>query len=324
VLTGEINVHQVRKILCLNSSEPAKWLNTGFGYTYPKSDLCIFSHFAFFQPQQKQKNGSIALVVPIIGSNLTIIGCTDSVAWLTHDYQLYDGDLAVSYKFCWNTSSYNQDILVLLSKINQCLSLSNGSLNLANKEQADYQIYMDYYQIVFIFQITTDILTFVLIPFSCIVGLLLNARVVWTVLKKGKKDLNEEFYKYMTYNSIFSCLFCFIYAFYPINSCLRYEKGYFCSLIFNSMGAQVFKIVCIGYFGEVFKMCSNILYILITINRYMLVGKEHNFIFENISTWNIYRRYKINILCLVCFFFFIQRDIIKNHYYENLPEQFHV
>jgi hypothetical protein len=273
-----------------------EWLKPGFGYTYPNRDLCIFSRFAFLQPPQKKQDGSLALVVPLIEANLTINGCTDSVAWLTHDYQLYDDGLAVQYKFCWNASSYNKDILVLLSKINQCLSLSNGSLNQAKNEQADNQIYTDYYQIVFIFQITIDILTFVLIPFACILGLLLNARVVWTVLKKGKEELDEEFYKYMTLNSIFNCLFCFIYAFYPINSCLRYEKGYFCSLIFNSMGAQVFKIVFVGYFGEVFKMCSNISYILITINRYMLVGKGHNFIFENISKWSIKQVIRVTIV----------------------------
>jgi hypothetical protein len=134
-----------------------------------------------------------------------------------------------------------------------------------------------------------DFLAFVLIPLACILGFWLNARVVWTVLKNCKKALNEDFYKYMALNSIFNCLFCLVYAFYPINYCLPYEAGFFCSAISNSMAAQVFKIVFQGFLGEVFKMCSNISYILITINRYMLVGKEHNFVLKKISNWSMKR-----------------------------------
>jgi hypothetical protein len=32
----------------------------------------------------------------------------------------------------------------------------------------------------------------------------------------------------------------------------------------------------VAYFGEVVKMCANISYIMMTLNRYMLVGKDHS------------------------------------------------
>jgi hypothetical protein len=38
-----------------------------------------------------------------------------------------------------------------------------------------------------------------------------------------------------------------------------------------------------AYLGESFKMCANISYILITINRYMLIGREHSPLLERIA-----------------------------------------
>jgi hypothetical protein len=116
-----------------------------------------------------------------------------------------------------------------------------------------------------------------------IVGLLLNARVIWIIHKNGKVDLKEHFYAYMSLNSVFNCLFCVVYALYPINYCQQNEKGYFCSKISTTVAAQVIKIVFQAYIGETLKMCSNISCIFISINRYMLVGKEHNPTLENIS-----------------------------------------
>jgi hypothetical protein len=271
----------------------SSWLQSGLGYTYPDHDLCIFARFAFLQPQQKQSDGLFAFIVPMISTNLTNIGCTDSVAWLTHYYSAYKvvlskysfSELPGSYGVCWNQSSYVPDLSVIETKISQCSCILNGSATFLTEQQTGYKTYTDYYEIVFAFQFVFDLLSFVFIPLACILGLLLNARVVWVVLKKGKKYLNEDFYKYMALNSIFNCLFCFIYAFYPINYCLRYETGYFCFAIYNSVALQVIKIVFIGYFSEVMKMCSSISYILITINRYMLVGKEHNFVLTIIAKW---------------------------------------
>jgi hypothetical protein len=289
--------------IMINETENAysSWLNPGFGYTYPNSDLCIFARFSFLQPQQKHADGSFALVTPVLlALNFSDNGCTDSLAWLTHGFNEYNvfsvfaGATPIAYLLCWNESSYTPNLTTIKTKIDKCNSLLNVSIE--SSTQADSKIYMDYNDVVFIFQFAFDFLSFLLIPLACILGLLLNARVVWTVLKKGKKELNEAFYEYMTLNSIFNCLFCLIYAFYPINYCLRYETGFFCSTIYNSVAAQVIKIIFIGYFGEVIKMCSNISYIFITINRYMLVSKEHNSILAIISEWNMKRVMAITVL----------------------------
>jgi hypothetical protein len=157
-----------------------------------------------------------------------------------------------------------------------------------NESSSDNVSYADYYDILLTFQLVMDLLAFIIIPFACFIGLLLNMRVIWTVIH-NVVELKEDFYLYMMINSIFNSLFCIIYAFYPINYCLKNETGYFCSTIYNSMTAQVVKIVLIGYFGEVFKMCSNISFVFVTINRYMLVGKEHSATLEQISKWSMKR-----------------------------------
>jgi hypothetical protein len=79
----------------------------------------------------------------------------------------------------------------------------------------------------------------------------------------------------MSANAKFNCLYCLIFVFYPINSCLNTQSTYLCSSIYNKKLAQYFKVVMIAYFGETFKMCANISYIMMTLNRYLLVGKDH-------------------------------------------------
>jgi hypothetical protein len=254
----------------------AQWVNPGDGvYLYPDKDLCMFAPWPI-------ENSSA--VVPILDTNLSV--CTNSIAWLTQNYHLYDvtsdGHFTDNAKhisaICWNAETNNMTLIE--NKISNC---QLQSLEINQKDSKMYNMYMDYYEIVYIFQFLVDLLAFVIVPFSCILGLLLNVRVGWTIVKNGKKDLDESFYKYMCLNSIFNCLFCLAYVFYPINFCEQYETGFFCSSIYNTVTAQVIKIVFQGFCGEVFKMCSNISYVFISINRYMLIGKDQNEILKKVS-----------------------------------------
>jgi hypothetical protein len=66
-----------------------------------------------------------------------------------------------------------------------------------------------------------------------------------------------------------------IFVFYPINSCNWNQSYYFCSSVYTTQFAQFFKIVIIAYLGETKKMCGNISYLMMTLNRYLLIGKDH-------------------------------------------------
>jgi hypothetical protein len=71
--------------------------------------------------------------------------------------------------------------------------------------------------------------------------------------------------------------------------CYTEKRGYFCSRIANTKFAQYYKIVFVAYFGETLKMCSNVFYILISVNRYMLIGQEHALFLEKISKLDLKR-----------------------------------
>jgi hypothetical protein len=261
-------------------SHIAPWLDPGGIYKYPDKDLCIFATFP------------LNSVIPVLDSNLTL--CTNTVTWLIQSYHshnvLENPDFTENsnplriFIVCWDKNRSN--MTEIGRKISQCLV--NSHLNGSDKQFVDdYKLYTDYNDIVYVLQFLVDLSDFVLIPMACILGFLLNLRVIWIVYKNRAVELKENFYSYMSLNSVFNCIFCLIYSFYPINFCLQYESGFFCSTIYNSIAAQVVKIVVQTYFGECLKMCSNISYIFITINRYMLIGKEHNPTLDSLSKWEM-------------------------------------
>jgi hypothetical protein len=153
------------------------------------------------------------------------------------------------------------------------------------ENKASYETTIDYQDMKFVLFSIQDILVFICIPCTCIIGLILNIRTVQVIKQNEKSVLKEEFYKYMSVNSKFNCAYCLILAFYPINYCNQFKSDLFCSSI--GLFAQYFKIVFVAYLGETIKMCSNISYILITINRYMLIGREQSTFLERISKLEI-------------------------------------
>jgi hypothetical protein len=252
-----------------------------YNYSYPNSDLCIFADFPF-------KNS----ILPILDASSNLTECTDTMAWLSKTYSFenvmsnkyFTTNAQRVYSTCWENNLSN--MTNVQKKINQCkLAQSTGSNN-----RAEYTLDSDYYEQEFMLELVQNLLAFVFIPAACILGLLLNLRVIWTIRKNEKVELKEDFYNYMSLNSKFNCLYCLIFVFYPINYCLsRVNDGYFCSPIFNTVAAQFYKLVFIAYFGESVKMCSNISYIFISINRYMLIGKEHSSLLEKLTKWKMKR-----------------------------------
>jgi hypothetical protein len=263
-------------------------VDPGSLYNYPNQDLCLFAHLPL--------NANKTSVLPILNANLT--ECTDTMAWLTQNYNSYSNLTAVflmtpyySYSsidsLCWNGTAKPNISLIQAKMKERCAMQKHQSVQ-------GYKFYVDYYDVVYTFQFLTDLLAFVFIPVACVLGFSLNLRVIYTIHNNRAVELKEDFYEFMSLNSFVNCLFCVIYVLYPINYCLPYESGYFCSLVSTTITAQVYKIVFIGYFGEVLKMCSNIFYIFITINRYMLVGRDHSPALENVNT-----KYSLRLVVVV-------------------------
>jgi hypothetical protein len=210
-------------------------------YVYPDSDFCIFAEF----PLDK----SIALELDIPKENTSTL-----FVWLCKSGGMIGNPC-------------NQSINS--SKINASLNLCN----LKEKQINSYPTYPDYYQTQVINMFFMQLIPFVLIPCACLIGLFLNWIIIKTVKENEKKDLKEDFYKYMRANAKFNCIYCLTFVFYPMTSCDWRLSYSFCSSIFTS---QIVQYVFIAYFGETIKMCANFSYLMMTLNRYLLVGKDHS------------------------------------------------
>jgi hypothetical protein len=217
-------------------------------YKFPDRDFCIFAPFLNYT-----KNNVISLWDPVHN-------CTQTIMWLQSlgwtPEKMYACDLR----------NINKTTINMMLK--QC-ELTGNTTEIAN------QIYPDYYQTRILNMFFIQMVPFVFIPCACLIGLYFNWKIIQTLKDNEKKELKEDFYKYMSANAKFNCIFCLIFVFYPITSCNWNASYYFCSEIYTYKFVQYFKIVMMAYFGEVVKMCANICYLMMTLNRYLLVGKDH-------------------------------------------------
>jgi hypothetical protein len=165
------------------------------------------------------------------------------------------------------------DSEVFEAKLKLCKIVRNETNQ--KKNSIFYKTYYDFYQTRLIGMLFFEITPFIFIPCACFIGLFFNWKIIQTIKQNEKKYLKEDFYKYMSANAKFNCLYCFIFVFYPMTSCNWRLSTSFCSSVFTTQFVQYFKIVIIAYFSEVLKMCANISYIMMTLNRYLLVGKDH-------------------------------------------------
>jgi hypothetical protein len=146
--------------------------------------------------------------------------------------------------------------------LNLCMLKRNGT----NGDQHDpnsYPSYPDYYQTRLLDMLFMELVPFVFIPCACLVGIYLNWKIIQTIKDNRKNNLKEDFYKYMSVNAEFNCLYCLICVLYPMTSCTWRPSYHFCSSFYTTQFVQYYKIVMIANFGEVLKICANISYIMI-------------------------------------------------------------
>jgi hypothetical protein len=217
-------------------------------YNYPDRDFCIFARFP--------TNRSIQLVF----DDPDPPNCTLTYAWLCKKGN-------VIFNRCSNLSLNSESVL------KQCDIKKRDGKNTQQSNQ--YLSYPEMYQTRIVSMLFMELVPFVFIPCASMLGLFLNWKILNTIHKNKKKDLKEDFYKYMSVNAKFNCIYCLIFVFYPMTSCNWNQSTYFCSSIFTTQFVQYFKIIIMVYFGEVVKMCANISYLMMTLNRYLLVGKDH-------------------------------------------------
>ncbi len=210
-------------------------------FTYcTDEDFCLFADW----PHNK-------IIIPLFDSS-NVVNCTTSIKWLIQNYPIVlstthqDTDLLIlRYDFLpvshiCNNSLNNLNATYFDKKVDMCkMRKSNITVN--------YDLSFDYDNMKFWVFSIQDLIVFICIPCVCTFGLILNIRVVAVIKKHEKGVLKEDFYKFISVNSKFNCIYCLIFAFYPINYCNQFDSDYFCSSIYGGLFGQYFKIVFIAY-----------------------------------------------------------------------------
>jgi hypothetical protein len=236
-------------------------------YDYPDRDLCLFASF----PQQTGVN-----LIPydydssLIRTLMPFSSCTSPLKWLGRRYSNFSttnpADPSYPFQNC-QSSVYTG---LSNAQIDEKLALCNSGAALP---AVSYN--PDYYETRILSMFFIQLIPFVFIPCACLLGLLFNWKIIQTISQNKQKELKEDFYKYMSVNAKFNCLYCLVFVFYPMTSCNWNPSYYFCSSIYTAQLVQYYKIVVMAYFGEVVKMCANISYVMMTLNRFLLIGKDH-------------------------------------------------
>jgi hypothetical protein len=235
---------------------PLASLTVSSYYKFPDRDFCIFAPFI---------NYTQFSLVYIKDPNPA---CTLTFMWLQSLNWSAASTIWPYGNSCNLTSAkYNSTVTKLM--LTKCQLTGNTTIN-------DDQIYSDFYQTKILNMLFLQLIPFVLIPCFCFIGLYFNWKIIKTLKDNEKKELKEDFYKYMSANAKFNCIYCLIFVFYPMTSCNWNASYYFCSKIYTYQFVQYFKIVVVAYFGEVIKMSANISYLMMTLNRFLLVGKDHS------------------------------------------------
>jgi hypothetical protein len=119
--------------------------------------------------------------------------------------------------------------------------------NVSDGKNGSHVLYNEFYQTRIIGMLFFELVPFVLIPCACLIGLFFNWKIIQTIHKNKKKELKEDFYKYMDANAKFNCIYCLFLVFYPMTSCNWRMSYYFCSSIFTAQFVQYYKIVMIAF-----------------------------------------------------------------------------
>jgi hypothetical protein len=164
--------------------------------------------------------------------------------------------------------------------------------------------------LIYTFYTPQFVLNVILTPLACLVGFLLNLRIVRTIHRNRGKELKDDLYAYMSLNAKCNCAYSLIFVFGLMSECILPGSDLLCSSVRTSLFVQYFKIVVVEYVGGVLKVCANFSYVLMTLNRHMLIGKERFWLFEKLAGL------KMKSLCLSVLLFGSVLGLVKLNEYK--------
>jgi hypothetical protein len=262
-------------------------------YAYPDKDFCIFSNY----PHDR----SVLIML-----NYVLHDCTCTLVWIFKNAAILRAfnELDVTYQLepaqnpC---SSLINDFVKFKQVFNACgfpdryqkCQLNMLSLNQSLASYTDS--YFQFYDAQYVFIEIRDILKNYFDYWVLVVGFLANLITVIVIINAYSKaiaysnnkdnqlgSIKENFFTYMLINSIINSIYCLIMFFNEVLPCVP-----------NPTGEQfiehncVITDICITTTASVLKLTANVTYLQMSLNRYLLVGKDHSERLKKIGKANI-------------------------------------
>lgn len=220
-------------------------------YQFPDEDICLFKNLPFER----------AVFVEIGG--LVNFSCT--VEWLVQYEYLYLPD--------YITPVHNR-------RCNFTSMFKKCEQNLTNYQSDPYFVFSDISQVIIT---SKKVLVGYIGPVMSGFGLITNMLVILTIIYNHKrrheirtqKDqeivmLEQPFYKYILFNSVINSIYLLMYMLDYAIPCTQPKS------IFGHMRNCLFSNIVVDLIGSYLKILSNLSLLQISLNRYLLVGKNQS------------------------------------------------
>lgn len=250
-------------------------------YYYPEEDFCLFVNFPHAQ-----------LVVTIMFRNFSDIEKTTTctMVWLLqYVYNNYKPNGFLRDSPNWpNFNDYlkncSLEYQVSLCNITQTTVVYHD----AYFDSYDLKVGLDWVQLILLTYMGPPISLFGVLSNSIIIAVILynklkykNKQMLTVMNKNSSKQLvfllDEPLYKYMLINSILSEIYCLFYLFDLSIPCtpIPFYDGIISNFKQVVQPNCLNKDMAIAYLTSVIKLTSNIMILEMSINRYILLGKDH-------------------------------------------------
>lgn len=151
----------------------------------------------------------------------------------------------------------------------------------------------------FYFSEQLSFINLTLFPIICILGMITSILSIVSFRSiKLKNNLNQKLYKLILVSFYLNFLFCFIYIFHMVSVCITFT-GRFCSIFKQNILVQNYEKFVIEFLGNIIKTSSNIISILISVERYFALD------FINKRSISQINGLKLNILKIILLIFVV-------------------
>lgn len=244
---GIILFKNMSKILGLKTIRNVSIRLEYFEYYYPDEDFCYFLQFP--------KNDFL-----MIKFGQQIFNCTCLISWLINN-NFTDLNTNLDIK--------NQCDFLKINEKCFMFKFEESCNSKSFKVKSNIKVIDTLYQ--------TEFLSFfigILIPFISIFSIILNLfnlsilRSLNIKENKTKSKNKNSLFFLMFFNSILNVIFAVIYFFHIFNICV-FQNGIFCPFISHSLFIQYYEIYFVEYLANVVKTSSNIIALLVSLERYI-------------------------------------------------------